>query len=91
MVVRKAPKEEEKKGKVDVDYLISKGAPVKEDEVEYKDLDQVIDEKKRCSLNLRVPTQLVKQIDEVLKKRIGISRTGWILEAIQEKLMSLKQ
>lgn len=35
---------------------------------------------------LRIKTQMLDQIDEILEERAGISKTGWILEAVQEKL-----
>ena len=37
-------------------------------------------------VQLRVPLELLDQIDYVRKDRIGISRHAWILEAIQEKI-----
>jgi hypothetical protein len=68
-----------KKTEEEIDKLILKGAPVKEDE-------KADDEKRNSYLNFRIPTDLLKRVDEELKERIGISRNGWILEAIQEKL-----
>jgi len=35
---------------------------------------------------LRVPTDIVAKIDDILYERIGLTKNGWILEAIQEKL-----
>lgn len=37
-------------------------------------------------VQLRVPLELLEQIDDVREDRIGISRHAWILEAIQEKI-----
>ena len=37
-------------------------------------------------LCLRIPMDMVKSIDAKRKKRIGISRTAWILEVLQDKL-----
>lgn len=77
MSVRKKleiPKLEE----VDVDALIEKGAKVKEDKVE--------ESKKWTIINLRLPTDMLSNVDEEVKERIGMTRTGWILEAINEKL-----
>lgn len=37
-------------------------------------------------ISLRVPLNYLKDIESILKKRLGLSRTAWILEAIQEKL-----
>lgn len=44
------------------------------------------DPKKWTNFNLRIREDLLKQIDGVLEDRVGISKTGWILEAIQEKI-----
>jgi metal-responsive CopG/Arc/MetJ family transcriptional regulator len=35
------------------------------------------------NINLRIPNDLLNDIDERVKERVGIKRTGWILEAIQ--------
>ena len=67
---------------VDVDALIEKGAKVKEDKVE--------ENKKWTIINLRLPTNMLGDVDEEVKERIGMTRTGWILEAIQEKLKRSK-
>lgn len=77
MSVRKKleiPKLEE----VDVDALIEKGAKVKEDKVE--------ESKKWTIINLRLPTDMLSNVDQEVKERSGMTRTGWILEAINEKL-----
>lgn len=37
-------------------------------------------------VQLRLPADLLDQIDSVREDRIGISRHAWILEAIQEKI-----
>lgn len=65
---------------IDIDALISKGANVIEDNK--KESNQ----KKSTHINLRIPKDMLRKIDEVMKKRVGISRIGWILEAIQEKI-----
>lgn len=46
------------------------------------------EKKKREWMNfcLRIPIDLLDRIEKELEERIGISKTGWILEAIQEKL-----
>ena len=59
--------------------LIEKGAPVLED---IKQETQ----KKDFFVNLRIPRILLEMMDYQLKDRIGLSRTAWILEAIQEKI-----
>lgn len=63
---------------VDVDALIGKGAKVKEDHVE--------ESKKWTIINLRLPMDMLFAVDEEVKQRIGMTRTGWILEGIHEKL-----
>jgi hypothetical protein len=40
--------------------------------------------------NLRMPTKMSISIDEDLNHCVGISKTGWILQAIHEKLMKRK-
>lgn len=70
MAVRKPVK------KINVDALIEKGARVKNDTVL----------KKSVYLNLRIPYHLLQQLDQAVEARIGINRTGFILEAIQQKL-----
>ena len=60
-----------KKQPIDIDALISKGAPVRADKEEY------------TYINLRIPTDMLTEIDQKVKKHRGLKRTGWILEAIQ--------
>jgi hypothetical protein len=39
------------------------------------------------NINLRLTDEMINEIDRIITtQRIGISRTAWILEAIQEKL-----
>ena len=59
---------------------IEQGAPVKGDKIE----------KEWIHINLRAPASLIHQVNEALEERVGISRVGWILEAIQEKLKGIK-
>lgn len=42
--------------------------------------------KEWTTLCLRIPITMVSQIDALLEERIGLSRTAWILEAIQKTL-----
>lgn len=76
MAVRK-PLEKTKSTSVSIDDLIDKGAKVKED---------FISEKKWTNINLRLPVNLLEEIDKCVEKRIGITRTGWILEKIHQSL-----
>lgn len=45
-----------------------------------------MDKKEWCNFTLRIRKDLLAQIGEELEERVGISKTAWILEAIQEKL-----
>ncbi|MFI0477797.1 MAG: hypothetical protein ACH349_01540 [Candidatus Rhabdochlamydia sp.] len=65
------------KQEVDVDALIERGAKVKE---------ELKKEKEWTIINLRISTEMLKEVDQAVKDRVGITRTGWILEAIHEKL-----
>lgn len=76
--------EKQKHTEYDIDKLISKGALVRED-------IKPEEEKKNTHLNFRIPTEMLSKVDEALKERVGISRNGWILEAIQEKLKTLDE
>lgn len=60
----------------DVEALIEKGGKVKED---YKSREWFI-------VNLRISKDMLDEVDEAVADRVGITRTGWILEAIHEKL-----
>jgi len=78
MPVRR-PLEKEKEKKVNVEALIDRGAPVKGETNLHQD-------KKWKFINIRLPQDMISEIDEIISLRIGISRTAWILEAIQEKI-----
>lgn len=75
MAVRKPL--EKMKEEADVEALIDSGAKVKED------LKQ---KKKWPIINLRISEEMLKEVDQAVSHRVGITRTGWILEAIHEKL-----
>jgi hypothetical protein len=60
--------------------IISRGGAVSAD---HEDLCSPVITKSLC---LRMPLEMLNQIDSSVKKRIGLPRTVWILEAIQEKL-----
>jgi predicted DNA binding CopG/RHH family protein len=70
---------EKAKVEVDVDALIDGGAKVKEDfkreESEWK------------VINVRISTEMLKAVDNSVQKGVGLTRTGWILQAIHEKLI----
>lgn len=79
MAVRK-PLEKVQDIKVNVEELIDRGAPVKGEN------KQPEETKKWTYINLRIAVDMVNNVDEAVKERVGITRTGWILEAIHEKL-----
>ncbi len=62
--------------KKDIDALIDGGAKVKEDSKT----------KEWLMVNLRISSEMLEQVDEAVSNRVGITRTGWILEAIHQKL-----
>ncbi len=83
MSVRKSPEFPKKSSNdIDVDALINKGAKVTQDQIEIK---------KWIKFTLRITSDMVKEVDQNVTKRVGISRTGWILEAIHEKLERSKK
>lgn len=69
---------EELNEEVDVSALINQGAKVKED------LKKEV--KEWVVINLRISSSMLKEVDQAVNERVGITRTGWILEAINEKL-----
>jgi hypothetical protein len=64
--------------KQQIEALIDAGAKVK--------ADSKGSNKEWMMVNLRISTNMLKDIDDAVKERVGITRTGWILEAIHEKL-----
>lgn len=72
----------EKKGPIgDVEAYISKGGHVQAD-MEQEPNENTIWK----SICLRVPLNLLEEMDEKVKQRAALTRTAWILEAIQQKL-----
>jgi hypothetical protein len=66
---------------VDVEALINKGGSVAQPSNEERDVP------KQAQVKLRLPTDLLAQVDQVLKgRRITIPRHTWLIEAIVEKL-----
>lgn len=61
-----------------IDALINKGAKVKE--------DFTPEEKKWTNINTRISIEMLDAVDVAVSNRVGITRTGWILEALHEKL-----
>lgn len=60
-----------------LEQIIEKGAQVKSD---------VQSDEGVTNFNLRMPKKMYRQIDEHLKTTVGISKTGWILQTLHEKL-----
>jgi len=48
--------------------------------------DKVKDKTEWVVSSLRIKKSMLEDIDKALQETVGISRTGWILQAIQEKL-----
>ncbi len=82
MAVTKPPELKNKYHQYDIEELIDRGAKVKEDN---KQKTQWV------NLNLRIPSKMLDEVSKEKNERVGISRTGWILEAIQEKLKRIKE
>lgn len=77
MVIRKL----EKKETSTLEDIIDRGGDVIADKKE--------DKKEWHLFTLRIRKDISQKIDEALEERIGISKTAWILEAIQEKLKKI--
>lgn len=58
--------------------IIEKGGEVRADNLKK--------ENEKHSVVLRIPLPLLEMIDKEVGSRYGMTRTGWILEAIQDKL-----
>ena len=66
---------------VDVEALINKGGSVARPSNEERSAP------KQAQVKLRLPTELLTQVDQALKgRRITIPRHTWLIEAIVEKL-----
>lgn len=63
-----------------IEEIVNKGAPVKEDvkQEHQKEIWKLVP--------VRMPEKLLKELDEKIEKRIGLSRNAWILESIQKNL-----
>lgn len=66
------------KKRVEIEKVIGKGGHV--------GADLEADKSEWTNFTLRIKSSMSKEIDEALKETVGISKTGWILQAIQEKL-----
>ena len=68
----------EKKNSQTIEEIIDRGGSVRADKSE--------NTKEWKNFAIRIRKDLLSRIDEILEGRIGITKTAWILEAIQEKL-----
>jgi predicted HicB family RNase H-like nuclease len=71
-----------KKESLSIEEVIDRGGDVAADKAQESEQAK----KEWKNFNLRIREDLLDQIDEAVKDRVGISKTAWILEAIQEKL-----
>lgn len=67
-----------KEAKLTDEEIIERGSPVKSDFLEEKN--------EWINFNLRVKKKMLREIDIALEDIEGLSKTGFILQAIQEKL-----
>lgn len=68
----------EKKDSQAIEEIIDRGGSVRADKAEKK--------KEWTNVTIRTRKDLLVQVDEIVEERIGMTRTAWILEALQEKL-----
>lgn len=80
MVVNK--KFEKNPPKEDAMEYISKGGQVR------ADMPIIITESQWKTICLRMPLSILETVDLKVKERAALTRTAWILEAIQQKLKS---
>jgi hypothetical protein len=71
---------------VDVDALINKGGSVAQADPAAK-TKQADEPEKTVVVNLRIPTSMLTEIDEILStKKVRSSRHVWLLEAVWDKV-----
>jgi hypothetical protein len=68
------------------DEVISRGGHVVADRAEESQERSVAKKKEWMTFGLRIKVSMLDQIEREVEKRAGISKTGWILETIQERL-----
>jgi len=89
-VISKKPKRKQL-SETDIDKLISKGGDVPKPETSQVEPTTRTKRKakKKVSVQLRLPQNLIDQIDDILDNRIvNISRHTWFLEAIESKILA---
>ncbi len=62
--------------------VVNKGAPVQAD----KEQQEEPEKKEWTYMTLRIPTELVLRIKEIVKKDPPHSRTAWIINAVRKRL-----
>ncbi len=65
------------KKRLEIERIIDKGGEVAADKEQKAEW---------TNFTLRIKTEMSRKIDEVLKDSVGITKTGWILQAIHEKI-----
>lgn len=80
-ILEKPSQEKTKLSEEEIEALINKGAPVKEDKIEVKEKDSIW-----THVLIRISKEMLQEVDKCLSSRVGISRTGWLLEAVNEKI-----
>jgi aspartate oxidase len=68
----------------EIKKLIDKGAPVKAD-LKEEEL------KKWTNINLRIALEMLKEIDAMVNKNVGMTRTSWILQTLQKELKRMNK
>lgn len=66
------------KKKIEIEKFIEKGGHVR--------ADLETEKNEWVNFTLRIKKEMLKEVDEAVNSTVGISKTGWILQAIQEKL-----
>lgn len=83
MTIKRLEKKKPKKENASLtDSFINSGGKTTQESIQ--NLEQL-----DSRFTLRIPSMMLQQIDKQRKKKVGkFSRNNWILEAIEEKLMS---
>jgi agmatine/peptidylarginine deiminase len=48
--------------------------------------DETQDKVEWTTICIRLPKKMLKEIDSIVKRKVGIKRTGWILQTIQSEI-----
>lgn len=63
--------------KIQIEDAIDKGAGVKEESLENDEL---------VTISLRLKKSMLTKLNECVKKKVGMHRNGWILQAIDKQM-----